>query len=178
MNLRSQRLPLPESPLTWKAIFAPQHNTYYFYDSVTPETTWINPLSSEQQQQQAQPEASTTTFSPLSATATSVVDTETAALAQGIDPSLLVPGCSGSSPLFTGQFTPASARTPGHLWDHERTKRMSEFYFGKWEEDLARRGGRLMGEEGTKERKRKRPSKKDLVWFFFVVFDLFFIGSV
>ena len=50
---------------------------------------------------------------------------------------------------------------------------MSEFYFdvGKWEEDLARRGGRLMGEEdasgeyeeGTKEKKRKRPSKRDLV---------------
>ena len=49
---------------------------------------------------------------------------------------------------------------------------MSEFYFdvGKWEEDLARRGGRLMGEEddptgeeGTREKKRKRPSKKDLV---------------
>ena len=51
---------------------------------------------------------------------------------------------------------------------------MSEFYFdvGKWEEDLARRGGRLMGEEdpadeeGTKEKKRKRPSKKDLVYSF------------
>ena len=61
---------------------------------------------------------------------------------------------------------------------------MSEFYFdvGKWEEELARRGGRLMGEEnvggegyeeGTKEKKRKRPSKKDLVswWFFFVGLD-------
>ena len=128
MNLRSQRLPSPESSLTWKAIFAPQHNTYYFYNSVTQETTWINPLASEQEQPQAQLEASTTTFSPLSATATSVV---AAALAQGIDrllahldPSLLVPGCSGSSPSFTarfdsrmGQFTPASARTPGRLSD-------------------------------------------------------------
>ena len=64
---------------------------------------------------------------------------------------------------------------------------MSEFYFdvGKWEEDLARRGGRLMGEEdltgeeGTKEKKRKRPSKKDLVCrftpFFFPLFSLAFI---
>ena len=72
----------------------------------------------------------------------------------------------------TGQFTPATARQPGHLSEHERAKRMSEFYFdvGKWEEDLAKRGGRLMGEEddpaggeGTREKKRKRPSKKDLV---------------
>ena len=92
----------------------------------------------------------------------------------------------------TGQFTPASARQPGHLSEHERAKRMSEFYFdvGKWEEDLARRGGRLMGEEdpvgeeGSKEKKRKRPSKKDLVCFcaflflppppFFVAFNFFF----
>jgi len=115
-----------------------------------------------------------------------MVDTEAAALAQGIDPLLAhldpslsapsVPGGSGPLPSFaarfnsrTGQFTPASARTPGHLSEHERAKRMSEFYFdvGKWEEELARRGGSLMaedpaGEEGTKERKRKRPSKKDL----------------
>jgi hypothetical protein len=47
---------------------------------------------------------------------------------------------------------------------------MSDFDVGKWEEDLARRGGSLMaeegdpaGEDGTRERKRKRPSKKDLV---------------
>lgn len=46
---------------------------------------------------------------------------------------------------------------------------MSEFYFdvNKWEEDLAKRGGRLMGEEGEEGeesgKKRKRPSKKDLV---------------
>ena len=69
---------------------------------------------------------------------------------------------------------------------------MSEFYFdvGKWEEDLARRGGRLMGEEdptgdeeGTREKKRKRPSKKDLVclyaFFFLSIKTLIsFIGSV
>jgi hypothetical protein len=69
----------------------------------------------------------------------------------------------------TGQFAPASSRTPGHLSEFERAKRMSEFYFdvNKWEEDLAKRGGRLMGEEGEEGeeagKKRKRPSKKDLV---------------
>jgi WW domain len=168
---------------TWQAIFAPQYNTYYFYNPVTQETTWVNPL---EQQQESQPEASTSTSTTT--ITTPVVDMETAALAQGIDPllahldpSLLapsVPGGSGPLPSFTarfnsrtGQFTPASARTPGHLSEHERAKRMSEFYFdvGKWEEDLARRGGRLMGEEdatgeeGSREKKRKRPSKKDLV---------------
>ena len=191
----------------WQAIFAPQYNTYYFYNPVTQETTWINPL---EQQQQSQPEASTststsTTDSP-STTVTFVVDTETAAQAQGIDPLLAhldpslsapsIPGSSGShpkdAPSFTarfnsrtGQFTAPSARTPGHLSEHERAKRMSEFYFdvGKWEEDLARRGGRLMGEEedvageeGTKEKRRKRPSKKDLVCIcaFFLPFSVVF----
>ena len=68
----------------------------------------------------------------------------------------------------TGQFAPMSSRTPGHLSEFERAKRMSEFYFdvGKWEEDLAKRGGSNMGEEdGVDEtgKKRKRPSKKDIV---------------
>lgn len=61
-----------------------------------------------------------------------------------------------------------SSRTPGHLSEFERAKRMSEFYFdvGKWEEDLAKRGGRNMGEEDGEDetgKKRKRPSKKDIV---------------
>ena len=48
---------------------------------------------------------------------------------------------------------------------------MSEFYFdvNKWEEDLAKRGGSIMAEEGEDEagsgKKRKRPTKKDLVSF-------------
>jgi hypothetical protein len=47
--------------------------------------------------------------------------------------------------------------------------RMSEFYFDVkgWEEELAQRGGSLMGtneEEGAEGgKKRKRPTKKDLV---------------
>ena len=225
---------------TWQAIFSPQYNRYYFYNPLTEETTWTNPL-----QQEPQPESSTgvstesdsvqkvqeeeqATDKQLTFTTTSAVSArhaalQAAALAQGIDPllahldpSLLaspsMPGTSGGGtngmlypfylplnaslmfsfifsfyflikdlPSFTakfnartGQFTPASARTPGHLSEHERAKRMSEFYFdvGKWEEDLARRGGRLMVEEedaggeyeeGTKEKKRKRPSKKELV---------------
>ena len=57
---------------------------------------------------------------------------------------------------------------------------MSEFYFDvdKWEADLAKRGGRLMddeddaGEEGTREKKRKRPTKKDLVCCAFLTFFL------
>ncbi|KAF9484309.1 hypothetical protein BDN70DRAFT_872809 [Pholiota conissans] len=134
-------------------------------------------------------EEESSTGPQLSAVAAKHAALQAAALAQGIDPLLAhldptllqstIPGSSGPSdlPTFTakfnartGQFAPASSRTPGHLSEFERAKRMSEFYFdvNKWEEDLAKRGGRLMGEEGEEEetgKKRKRPSKKDLERF-------------
>jgi hypothetical protein len=34
----------------WQAIWSPAHNAYYFYDSTTRETTWVNPLQQSQQQ--------------------------------------------------------------------------------------------------------------------------------
>jgi hypothetical protein len=61
---------------------------------------------------------------------------------------------------------------------------MSEFYFdvAAWEGELAQRGGSLMGEEGAGQgsngdgqggeggKKRKRPTKKDLVEFLFSIY--------
>ena len=35
----------------WQAIWSPAHNAYYFYNSLTRETTWVNPLQQGQQQQ-------------------------------------------------------------------------------------------------------------------------------
>ena len=35
----------------WQAIWSPAHNAYYFYNSMTRETTWVNPLQQGQQQQ-------------------------------------------------------------------------------------------------------------------------------
>jgi hypothetical protein len=34
----------------WQAIWSPAHNAYYFHNSVTRETTWVNPLQQGQQQ--------------------------------------------------------------------------------------------------------------------------------
>jgi len=34
----------------WQAIWSPAHNTYYFYNSATRETTWVNPFQQGQQQ--------------------------------------------------------------------------------------------------------------------------------
>lgn len=35
----------------WQAIWSPAHNAYYFYNSATRETTWINPLQQGQLQE-------------------------------------------------------------------------------------------------------------------------------
>ncbi|EUC61458.1 WW domain protein [Rhizoctonia solani AG-3 Rhs1AP] len=40
--------PLPDEPLPpqneWQAVWSPAHNAYYFFNSRTSETTWVNPL--------------------------------------------------------------------------------------------------------------------------------------
>jgi len=120
---------------------------------------------------------------------------QAAAAAAGIDPSLAhldptllssLPSSStgvtapGILPTFTakfnartGQFTRPDARDPTHLSEHARAARMSEFYFdvNAWEQQLAEQGGSIQGpEEG---RKRKRPTKKDLVSRFIIHFVLF-----
>jgi len=53
-------------------------------------------------------------------------------------------------------------RDPSHLSEHERAKRMSQFYFdvGAWEEELEQQ------DATEEERKKKRkPTKKDLERF-------------
>lgn len=178
----------PEST-PWQAIYSPQYNAYYFYNTETHETTWNNPLAVED------PVASSTSQDPVPSTSMTHNDPqaalEAAAIAAGIDPSLAyldptllasIPGTSAPSttsglpPSFTakfnartGQFTRPDARDPSHLSEHARAARMSEFYFdvNAWEDQLAEQGGSIMGSEG---KKRKRPSKKDLVRNF-VIFD-------
>ncbi|EPQ50751.1 hypothetical protein GLOTRDRAFT_81824 [Gloeophyllum trabeum ATCC 11539] len=101
---------------------------------------------------------------------------QAAAAAQGIDPSLAFldpslaqPGGAGPQPFEftakfnarTGAFARPDARDPGHLSEYERMKRMSEVYFdmAEWERQVA-----LQKEEEEREgKKRKRPTKKDLV---------------
>ncbi|KAH7883106.1 hypothetical protein F5I97DRAFT_1938965 [Phlebopus sp. FC_14] len=162
----------------WQAVFSPQHGAYYFYNSTTGETTWVNPL---------QPSSSSSIGPSSSADPTSENPNpydpnsmEARALAAGIDPSLahLDPSLAGPSSLApadaftakfnarTGAFTPSTARAPSHLSEYERAKRMSEFYFdvGAWERDIEQRVAQEK-EQGQNEKKRKRPTKKDLERF-------------
>lgn len=92
----------------WQAIFSPQHNAYYFFNTVTQETTWVNPLQPEASGSGASgsTEEGTSSKSEPEAEASSAEQQATgqagpgpgsmshytalqeAALAQGIDPAL------------------------------------------------------------------------------------------
>lgn len=164
----------------WQAIYSPAHGAYYFYNTVTHETTWTNPLqptAAEASSSNSPPEASTSAAASTStstpAAVASLYALQEAAVAQGIDPSLayLDPSLAGpsapGSDTFTakfnsrtGAFARPDGRDPSHLSEFERAKRMSQAYFdvGQWEKDLEERNAE---EEDSK--KRKRPTKKDLV---------------
>ena len=143
----------------WQAIWSPQYNAYYFFNSKTQQTTWENPLQSSTPSDPSSSTTTTTTTttpvdpssstSPASAPITpapavaSLYALQEAAAAQGIDPSLAyldpsLAGPSGSAPggsfvakfnARTGAFARADARAPAHLSEYERAKRMSEVYF-------------------------------------------------
>ena len=205
--------PSTPSSATWQALWSPAHSAYYFYNSVTHETTWVNPLQSSAASGESAPSstpstsASTSTSAPATAadnpdaqedgpSSTSpsssgatpvpasiaqIYALQEAAAAQGIDPSLAyldpslaggppVPGGSGAynfSAKFnahTGAFARPDGRDPTHLSEYERMKRMSSVYFNmeQWEQDVAQRKERE-DEDAANGKKRKRPTKKDLV---------------
>lgn len=101
-----------------------------------------------------------------------------AAAAQGIDPSLAHldptlagPSAPGSAYSFsakfnahTGAFAKPDGRDPSHLSEYERMKRMSSVYFNmeQWEQEVAQRA-KQEEEDEANGKKRKRPTKKDLV---------------
>lgn len=174
----------------WQAIWSPAHGAYYFYNAKTQETTWVNPLESAEPSTSAAPPVPTTDEPAAASASTSsstpsslqaLYDLQAAAAAQGIDPSLahldpsLAAGPSAPNQFSytakfnarTGAFAKPDARDPTHLSEYERAKRMSEFYFdvGQWEQDVEARNLQEAQEE-AEGKKRKRPTKKDLVCVF------------
>jgi WW domain len=195
---------------SWQALWSPAHNAYYFYNSTTHETTWVNPLqpptaasgdaaapstapsasapstgADNPDAQEDDPSSSSSRSSsgatPVPASVAQIYALQEAAAAQGIDPSLAyldpslaggpsAPGGSGAynfSARFnahTGTFTRPEGRDPTHLSEYERMKRMSSVYFNmeQWEQEVAHRKDRE-DEDAANGKKRKRPTKKDLV---------------
>ncbi|KAG9103387.1 hypothetical protein FRC06_011130 [Ceratobasidium sp. 370] len=186
--------PLPDEPVPthteWQAIWAPTHNTYYFYNSRTGETTWVNPLdpsasastSAAQTQPQPQPEPqqdkpqqdeTEPEEAPRDLSYLNGIDPELAYL----DPTLAVPsaGAKGPVPTFTarfgarsGAFTAMDGRRPEHLSEAARAQRMSSVYFdtAAWEKEIAERDAKAKAEaEAGIGDKRKRVTKADIERF-------------
>ncbi|KAL5639864.1 hypothetical protein ACGC1H_006439 [Rhizoctonia solani] len=177
--------PLPDEPVPpqteWQAVWSPAHNAYYFFNSRTSETTWINPLDPSASTPAAQPtptpepapteptgEAPPPDFSHLGG-----IDPELAYL----DPTLAVPsaGAKGPVPTFSarfgardGKFTAMDGRRPEHLSEAARAQRMSAVYYDTeaWEREIAERDAKAKAEEeaGAGD-KRKRVTKADIERF-------------
>ncbi|KAG8723215.1 hypothetical protein FRC09_004249 [Ceratobasidium sp. 395] len=186
--------PLPDEPVPaqteWQAIWAPTHNTYYFYNSRTGETTWVNPLdpsssastSTPQPQTQIQQEPQTDKSkqdeakpeeAPRDLSYLNGIDPELAYL----DPTLAVPsgGAKGPVPTFSarfgarsGKFTAMDGRQPEHLSEAARAQRMSSVYFdtAAWEREIAERDAKAKADdEAGVGDKRKRVTKADIERF-------------
>lgn len=191
--------PLPDEPVPsqaeWQAVWSPAHNAYYFYNTRTAETTWVNPLD---------PSASSSS-STLAATAsssatqphTAPAPTPTPAATDDVpkppqdlsylngidpelaylDPTLAVPsaGAKGPVPTFTarfgarsGKFTAMDGRQPEHLSEAARAQRMSSVYFdtAAWEREIAERDAKAKADqEAGVGEKRKRVTKADIERF-------------
>ncbi|KAF7329725.1 WW domain-containing protein [Mycena kentingensis (nom. inval.)] len=168
--------PAAVSSTPWQAIYSPQYNTYYFYNTETQETTWTNPLQPAADNAEAsgsgsgQPPADGGMIPNMDPRYAAM---QNAAMAQGIDPALayldptLAASTSAGAPAGsfqarfnarTGRFTAMDDRTPDHMSEYERMKRMSSVFFDvdAWQNNLQ---AEKAAEEG---KKRKKPSKKDL----------------
>lgn len=229
-NTESGAGPTPASSSTsaaaptgnWQALWSPVHSAYYFYNSVTHETTWVNPLQpsaapgestssstpsapapasapptgdnpdAEEDDPSSSTAPSSSGATPVPASIAQIYALQEAAVAQGIDPSLAhldpslaggpsAPGGSGAynfSAKFnahTGTFTRPDGRDPTHLSEYERMKRMSSVYFNmeQWEQEVAQRKAQE-DEDAANGKKRKRPTKKDLVGSFSFLLALWF----
>jgi len=161
----------------WQAIYSPQYNAYYFYNTKTQETTWNNPLepqaSTSTSATSAQPtrdaaSAIATASQPQANPALEGIDPELAYL----DPTLASGGPSNPAGSFsarfnarTGRFTPMDGRDPSHLSEYERMKRMSSVFFdmNAWEQEVAKRKAEEDADAAEGRRRKKKPTKADLV---------------
>jgi hypothetical protein len=110
----------------WQAIWAPQYNSYYFYNHITQETTWTNPLQPEEgssssvsadqtpstEEHSDENAAASTTGLTYSTASSKYAALQAAAIAQGIDPAL-----AHLDPTL-GASLPGTSNIPGGTFGH------------------------------------------------------------
>ncbi|KAL1413349.1 hypothetical protein Q8F55_001108 [Vanrija albida] len=149
----------------WQAVWSPERNAYYFWNTSSDEVTWENPLAPAD----AAPPLPAGP-APASGSAPRVAPTT----APEMDPALafLLPPeartADGSSALFnarTGRFTPVDySYSVAHLDEYNRAKRMSERFFDVegWEKQKAAENAKRKAEEAAGVVRETKITKKDM----------------
>ncbi|GAA5913805.1 WW domain-containing protein [Sporobolomyces salmoneus] len=167
----------------WQAVFSPEANAWYFWNSKTNQTTWENPRqtsstssSSADPSTSNEPSTASTSQPPLPSEPSDApppIDPELAWL----DPSAARASGSGSSMATqaarfnarTGRFQVDPKFTPDRISDYQRSHRQQEAYYDVkgWEQQLEGKGLKRTGEDETGEAEgaRKRPSSKQVEKF-------------
>ncbi|GAA5934638.1 hypothetical protein JCM1841_001790 [Sporobolomyces salmonicolor] len=169
----------------WQAVFSPEANAWYFWNSETGQTTWENPLESSSTPTVPAPAtdsataaasaASTSEAAPAPApadpTALPPIDPELAWL----DPSAAARTSSTGAQLArfnarTGRFQVDPSMNPDRISDFQRSNRQQEAYFDVtgWQTQLQGQGIKRSAEGGDGEggsATKKRPSSKQIEQF-------------
>ncbi|GAA6064318.1 hypothetical protein JCM10212_006005 [Sporobolomyces blumeae] len=182
-----------EHDAAWQAVFSPEANAWYFWNSQTNETTWTNPRApGPTAGQPAGParaeQAVDTPALPSTSAASSHADPSSTASASSLppidpdlaflDPSLARSGSSGSATQTakfnarTGRFTVENSHlNPDRISDYQRGQRQQEAYYDVkgWEAQLEGKGIKRPGgpsdEIEGEGATRKRPSSKQVEQF-------------
>ncbi|GAA6016225.1 hypothetical protein JCM11491_003774 [Sporobolomyces phaffii] len=160
----------------WQAVFSPEANAWYFWNSKTNETTWSNPREAASSSSAAvEPPpvigaASSPAEDPASASSLPPIDPELAWL----DPSASRGGGVGATGSQAARFNARTGRfqvdqklTPDRISDYQRGHRQQEAYYDVkgWEQQLEGKGIKRAGEETDEDGARKRPSAKQVEKF-------------
>ncbi|WOO77257.1 uncharacterized protein LOC62_01G000849 [Vanrija pseudolonga] len=158
-----------DSTNAWQAVWSPERNAYYFWNTETDEVTWVNPLAP------AGSDAPPLPNEPApSAPASSSAPRAAPTTAPEMDPALafLLPPeartADGSSAMFnarTGRFTPVDyTYSVAHLDEWNRAKRMSERFFDVdgWEKQKAAENAKRKADEAAGVVRETKITKKDM----------------
>ncbi|GAA5940485.1 WW domain-containing protein [Sporobolomyces koalae] len=169
-------------PDPWQAVFSPEANGWYFWNSKTNETTWTNPrdpttastpstaphppLPTEEPTDSQQPPESSNALPPI--------DPDLAWL----DPAAAARGSSSSTAAQTARFNARTGRfqvenhhlTPDRISDYQRSNRQQEAYYDVkgWEQQLDGKGLKRSATDSNAldaSETRKRPSSKQVEKF-------------
>ncbi|RSH88371.1 uncharacterized protein EHS24_000911 [Apiotrichum porosum] len=167
---------------TWQAVWAPESNAYYFWNTESGEVTWTNPLAPDAENASAAataPPLPAEPAPPLPSASASTSARPPSAAANGlpeIDPGLaflMAPEQRGSDPAAVamaarrGQYAADTGYSFHHLEEYNRAKRFGEHYFDVegYEKQRAAEALKRKADEEAGVGTSRKVTKKDMERF-------------